>query len=76
MPFAMASQPRYPEILVEIESRNPLALVAAVREALRLVHVQRSEISEFSDEAFSTDSPQQVKRVCREWVTLQRKARN
>lgn len=69
--MAMASLPRYPKICVEIDSRNPLALVAAVREALRLAHVQRSEISRFSDEAFASDSPREVKKVCRQWVRLE-----
>ena len=76
MPMAMATEPRYPKIFVEIESRNPLALVAAVREALRLAHVQRSEISEFSDEAFASDSPKDVTQVCKEWVRLERKNLN
>ena len=76
MSMAMADLPRYPEILVEIQSRNPLALVAAVREALRLAHVRRSEISEFSDEAFSSDSPQEVQQVCEEWVTVEPKQEN
>ena len=76
MPMAMASEPRYPKIFIEIESRNPLALVAAVREALRLAHVQRSEISEFSDEAFSSDSAKDVTQVCKEWVNLEAKNLN
>ncbi len=76
MPVAMASEPRYPKICVEIESTNPLALVAAVREAMRLAHVQRSEISQFSDEAFSTDSPKEMERVCQQWVHLEGRARN
>jgi len=74
--MAMASEPRYPKIFIEIESRNPLALVAAVREALRLAHVQRSEISEFSDEAFSSDSAKDVTQVCKEWVNLEAKNLN
>ena len=76
MPMAMASVPRYPKLFVEIESRNPLALVAAVREALRLAHVQRSEISEFSDEALSADSAKDVTEVCKEWVRLEAKNLN
>ena len=76
MSMAMASEPRYPKIFVEIASQNPLALVAAVREALRLAHVRRSEISEFSDEAFASDSPQDVTQVCKEWVRLDSKNLN
>jgi len=71
MSMAMASLPRYPKIWVEIESQNPLALVAAVREALRLAHVQSSEISRFSDEAFASESPRDVKKVCKQWVRLE-----
>jgi len=74
--MAMANVPRYPKIWVEIESENPLALVAAVREALRLAHVRRSEISEFSDEAFSTESAKEIAKVCKEWVHLEAKERN
>ena len=76
MPIAMASQPRYPQIFVEVQSPNPLALVAAVREALRLAHVKRSEINEFSNEAFASDSPREVRQVCQEWVTLETKKRH
>ena len=76
MPIAMASQPRYPEISVEIESKNPLALVAAVREAMRLAHVQHAEISQFSDEALARDFPQGVKQTCAKWVCLEGKGRN
>lgn len=71
MSMAMASLPRYPKICVEIESQNPLALVAAVREALRLAHVRRSEINRFSDEAFASDSPREVEKVCKQWVRLE-----
>jgi hypothetical protein len=76
MPVAMASQPRYPKISVGIESENPLALVAAVREALRLAHVKRSEISRFSNEAFSTESLNDVKEICEEWVCLEPRGGN
>lgn len=76
MPIAMASQPRYPKISVEIESKNPLALVAAVREAMRLAHIQRSEISRFSDEAFAKDTSKGVKQICAKWVCLEGKGRN
>lgn len=76
MSLTMASEPRYPKIFVEVESQNPLALVAAVREALRLAHVERSEISEFSNEAFASGSPRDVARVCKEWVRLESKLSN
>lgn len=66
----MVGQPRYPRISVQTDSKNPLALVAAVREALRLAHVRRSEISRFSDEALSSDDPSEVQEVCRQWVQV------
>ena len=76
MPIAMASQPRYPKISVEIESKNPLALVAAVGVATPMAHVQQSEISRISDEAFAKDSPKGVKQTCAKWVCLEGKGRN
>lgn len=73
MPFAMASEPRYPEIRVQIQSKNPFALVAAVREALRLAHIEQAEIKKFSDEAFSSDSTSRLRRVCDAWVRVESK---
>lgn len=70
MQTVMADEPRYPEIFVECESDNPLALVAAVREALRLAHVDRRQISEFSDEALGSTGQTGVRGVCRRWVQL------
>ena len=66
----MMAQPRYPEISVESHSHNPLALVAAVREALRLAHVENSEISRFSDQALTKREPQRIREVCQKWVIL------
>jgi hypothetical protein len=69
--LVMVENPRYPDILVESHSQNPLALVAAVREALRLAHVENSEISRFSDQALNTPEPRHVREICREWVILE-----
>jgi len=66
----MNAHPRYPEISVESHSHNPLALVAAVREALRLAHVETSEISRFSDQALTAPEPRRIREVCRKWVIL------
>lgn len=66
----MNVHPRYPEICVELHSHNPLALVAAVREALRLAHVETSEISRFSDQALTAPEPRRVREVCRSWVIV------
>ena len=70
MQVTMARQPRYPDILVRCESHNPLALVAAVREAMRLAHVERSEISQFSNEALASKASGDVGQVCRRWVRV------
>lgn len=70
----MVLHPRYPEICVESHSHNPLALVAAVREALRLAHVETSEISRFSDQALTKREPRRVREVCEKWVILEEDA--
>ena len=65
------SHPRYPEIEVRTSSRNPLALVAAVRLALRRAHVEQSEIRRFSAEALSDcRDPRRTQRVCDSWVQV------
>ncbi len=66
----MMSVPRYPDISVHVRSRNPLTLVAAVRQALREAHVERSEIRRFSSEALSSEDPGTRRRVCSEWVRV------
>lgn len=66
----MVVHPRYPEICVESHSHNPLALVAAVREAMRLAHIETSEISRFSDQALTAPEPQRIREVCGKWVIL------
>lgn len=63
--------PKYPTIEVCTRSRNPFALVAAVREGLRRAHVEQSEIERFSSEALShTESPRQTRQVCNGWVQI------
>lgn len=59
---------RYPEIHVTVRSGNPLALVAAVRQALRRAGVEKSQISSFSQEALSNEDPGQIRQICRAWV--------
>jgi len=63
-------QPRYPEIRVTVHSRNPCALIGAVRQALRLAGVDRDEIRTFSSEAFESPSEDRVRQVCDRWATL------
>jgi hypothetical protein len=63
-------QPRYPEIRVTVHSRNPCALIGAVRMALRQAGVDRDEIRAFSSEAFESPSADRVRRVCDRWATV------
>ena len=63
--------PRYPEIHVTVHSRNPCALIGAVRLALRRAGVDRDEIRTFSSEAFRSDDDQRVRQVCGRWATLE-----
>jgi hypothetical protein len=63
-------QPRFPAIRVDVTNRNPLVLVAIVREALRLARVEKEEIREFSDEALALDQPKLVHDVCSRWVSV------
>jgi hypothetical protein len=62
--------PRYPEIHVTIHSRNPCALIGAVRLALRRAGVDRDEIRTFSSEAFES-SDDNVRQVCGRWANLE-----
>mgnify|MGYP000166856531 CR=1 FL=1 len=55
--------PRYPELRVSIRSHNPLALVAAVREELRLARAERRDISSFTDQALAHPSESHVLEV-------------
>ena len=59
---------RYPDLRVSTRSHNPLALVAAVREELRLAGAGRRDISAFTDQALSRPSQSHVRRVAEEWV--------
>ena len=63
--------PRYPELKVSTRSENPLALIAAVRQALRQARIDRDEIGKFSDAAFQDPSPDRRRAVCRSWVSVQ-----
>ena len=65
-----AAEPRYPDLEVSLHSDNPLALIAAVRQALRQARVERQLIGEFSDAAFHHANPEERRRVCRRWVSV------
>lgn len=49
---------------------HPLALVSAVRYALRRAGVDREQISTFSGQALASHSGRQARRVCNQWVTV------
>jgi len=61
---------RYPKIRVRTDSENPFALVAAVREELRLARVGASEIDRFSEQALSQAHREAIRNVCKAWVDL------
>ena len=63
-------QPRYPQIHVTVHSRNPCALIGAVRLALRQAGIDRSEIRTFSSEAFERPTADRVRQVCDRWATV------
>jgi len=63
-------QPRYPQIRVTVHSRNPCAIIGAVRLALRQAGIDRSEIQTFSSEAFESPTEDRVRRVCSRWATV------
>ena len=61
---------RFPRIQVSVRSRNPLAVVAAVREQMRLAPVEPEEIRRFSDEALSQREGRRILEVCGDWVDV------
>ena len=63
--------PRYPEIRVRLHSRNPFALVSAVRQALRQSHVDGREIDRFTEEALRDEEPNRMRRVCAAWAAIE-----
>jgi hypothetical protein len=60
--------PRYPELRVSIRSHNPLVLVAAVREELRLARAGHADIARFTDQALARPDGPHVLEVAEEWV--------
>ncbi len=62
--------PRYPEIHVRLRSRNPYALISAVRLALRQAQVDEAEVFRFTEEALETEEPQRMREVCGNWADV------
>lgn len=63
--------PRYPKIRIRLHSRNPFALVSAVRQGLRRSHVDGREIDRFTEEALRTEEPQRMREVCSAWAAVE-----
>ncbi len=66
----MSESPRYPQAKVRLRSRNPLALIGAVRAALRGAGVGAAEVRDFSHQAAEIP-PQEVETLCRKWAHLE-----
>ncbi len=64
-------EPRYPQIRVCTRSRNPLTLVAAIREELRRARAGDEEIRRFSRQALAGDEPARIREVCRHWAVVE-----
>lgn len=64
-------KPRYPGIRVSLRTRNSLAVVAAIRQALRRAGASPEEIELFSHEAMSTAGSEERLRVCLEWADVE-----
>lgn len=62
--------PRYPKLRIRLQSRNPFALVSAVRQGLRKSHVDRREIDRFTEEALRLEEPDRIKDVCAAWAVI------
>ena len=63
-------EPRYPQIHVHTPSRNPLTLVAAIREELRRARAGEEEIRRFSRQALAGSEPAEIREVCRSWAVV------
>ena len=62
--------PRYPEIHVRLRSRNPYALISAVRLALRQARVDEAEVYRFTEEALGAEEPRRMREVCSSWADV------
>ena len=62
--------PRYPDIQVRLRSRNPYALVSAVRLALRQARVDEAEVFRFTEQAFEDEEPRHMREVCQSWARV------
>lgn len=65
----MTDRPRYPNARVRLHSHHPLALMGAVREALRRVGADAQDVRAFSRGAAARD-PAEVESWCRQWARI------
>lgn len=66
-----AMAPRYPDVRVRLRSRNPFALISAVRLALRRSDVDPIEIHRFTEEALEREEPRHMRKVCADWAAVE-----
>ncbi|HEX9733658.1 MAG TPA: hypothetical protein VGG06_16925 [Thermoanaerobaculia bacterium] len=64
-------RPRYPDVRIRLHSRNPFALVSAVRQGLRRSHVDGREIDRFTEEALRVEEPQRMREICSAWAAIE-----
>ncbi len=62
--------PLYPDIRVRRHSRNPYALISAVRLALRQADIDESEVFRFTEEALEVEEPRHMREVCDHWADV------
>lgn len=66
----MLPMPHYPDVRVRLYSRNPFALVSAVRQGLRRLHVGDREINRFTEEALRSEDPHRIREICSAWAAV------
>ena len=62
--------PRYPELHVQVHSKNPFTLISAVRLSLRRSKVRKKEIDAFTESALERTEPKAVRDLCAQWVEV------
>lgn len=62
--------PLYPEVHINLRSRNRYAMVSAIRQAMRRAGSSPGEIEDFSREALTTPDPRRFEELCSGWVVM------
>ena len=65
------TSPRFPQLHIRLHSRNPLAMVSAVRLAMRRSRMGHDVIDTFTEEALGQDEPGQIRQVCANWAQVE-----